>query len=466
MRTPRALLLALVVIGGGLTSAAAGAPSEQRSPNIEQIAEVPLEKWPGEVQPDGLVDMVFKDRLVLAGLRDVDSANTATGPNGGSAIYRIADDRPYLRQLSVLPCQASGQVSVIGDVLIAGATEDDQRPASRCNRNGFQIIDISDPRRPRLTKVVELGCGVDAHTVAKSRGRWYAIAPGTCNDTVEPYTNTGIYSEMGIVRIFPRDPGKAKEVGTPPNVSGGCSEVFVFQPRDLMVCLFFGTFTIFDISDPVNPKPIAGPTGLPQHQAPPNYALSRGAFTWDGQYLVLGGGSSGIDGMCARDDDPSLFFYNLEDPSNPVLVGSWVMPRRASQRVLPMLPPGVQPDAGRDCFPSVNVLPMKDPARYVVTAAVGRQGLTVVDFSDPTRAEELAFFLPTFTPHSQDPSDSDLYLSARLTSAYWYNGRIYAAAEGEDVPRMRVFDVDGLDAHSVRYFQGSYSPQTQIESFR
>lgn len=463
MSTPCALVLALAVMIGGLASAATGAPSslqaavgsEQHSPNMHQLSEVKLD-WPLPVQPDALVDMAFKGRLVVAGLRGTDSDNSATAPNSGSVIFRTTDRSPYLRQLSILPCQASGEVSIIGDVLIAGVVKSHNpaRSEVRCNRNGLQIVDISDPRQPQLSRFVELGCGVDIHAVVNKGPRWYVVAPATCDEAVENPTNSGVYAEMAIVRVFPDMPERSQEVGNPGNDSVGCTEVFVLQPRDLLVCLFFETFMIFDISDPVNPVPITGSLGLPNHVMPSQgkFIFNRGSFTWDGQYLVLAGGPVGLDNRCPEEDAPSLFFFNVEDPSDPSLVGDWTVPRRD----------------GTHCFSGgLNILPTKDRDRYLLAAAFGTQGVSVVDFTDPTQPEEIAFFRPTLSPHDAgDTADPDPLVSSRLVSAYWYNGRIYATAEGEGIPRMRVFKVDGLDSGAVRYFRGAYSPQTQIERFR
>jgi hypothetical protein len=427
--------------------------SDAHSPNIEQLAEVSL-SWPEELQPDGFAEMAFKDDLVIAAARSNGPDNQSNGVNGGAAIFRRLDHRPYLRQLSVLPCQATGEISVVGNVLIAGGLRDHSRPSEGCNRNGLQIIDISDPRQPRVAKWIELGCGVDVHTVLKKQGRWYVIAPATCNEDVETPANVGVYSEMAIVRIFPDRPAKAEEVGNPENDSVGCAEVFVLSSRDLMVCLFFETFMLFDVSDPVNPKPLTGPMGIPNQAMPDGvqYIFSRGAFTWDGQYMVLGGGPMGIDGRCPAGEDVSLFFFNVEDSSNPVLVGDWTTPHRS----------------GDQCFSNgFNVLPMKRTDRYVLAAGFRTQGVSVVDFSDPTRATEIGFYVPTFTPRDvANPANPDPYLTARIWAAYWHNGRIYATAEGEDAPRLRAFRVDGLGSRAVRYFRGSYSPQFQLERFR
>lgn len=456
-----ALILALLTTGGIFASGPA-LGDENHSPNARELAEVALD-WPRAELPDGTHEMAFKGRLVFVGLRDYASDHTPTGPQGGVGIFRITKSRPYLRQLSVVPCQTSGEITVIGDVLVAGVVRDHTpaRAGERCNRNGLMLVDISDPRRPRIAKFVGLGCGLIEHTVLRDGPRWYVVTSRTCDESIETPTNAGAL-EMAIVRVDPNRPAAAREVGNPSD-DGSCVDLFVLAARDLMGCASAGHFVLFDVSDPVNPVSIPGPLG-PAHVVPNGHAISRGAFTWDGQHMVVAGGPSGLDGQCPREEDASLFFYNVEDLSNPVLVGSWAVPRR-SDGAWPMDPSPVRTG---DCFSGgFNVLPTKNPARYEMVGGFGSQGVEVIDFSDPTAPVETAFYHLRYRPHDRaNPEDPDPWLSARAHAAYWYNGSIYVTAGGEDVPRVRVLEVDGLDSGRVRYFRGFYNPQTQIESFR
>lgn len=450
--------LAVLLVALGSFSSPAGAEEPLHSPNMKQVAKTRLE-WPREQIPDGFVELAFRGRLVIAGLRDYVADNSPTGPEGGVGIFRITKGRPYLRQLSVVPCQTSGEITVIGDVVVAGVLRDHDpsRAGERCNRNGLMIIDISDPRRPEIAKFIGLGCGVIEHTVIRKGPRAYVVTGRTCDEQLETPTNAGAL-EMAIVRVHPNRPRASREVGNPTDEGISCLELFVFAPRDLMGCLTAGGFTLFDITDPVNPQPILGPNASPVHVGPHGFALTRGSFTWDGQYMILGGGG-GIDQQCPGDDDPSLFFYNIEDLSNPVLAGDWAVPRRGSNRWIGMTD---------DCLSGgFNVVPTKNAGRYVMAAGFGSQGAVVVDFSDPAEPREIGFHLARYWPHDQtDPSDPDPWLSARIHAAYWYNGRIYATAQGENIPRLRVFEIEELGHGSARYFRGSYNPQTQIESVR
>lgn len=444
MRRLAAILVAPLLLAG---TGAEGAQTDKASSNMKQLVEARLD-WVRDALPDGSREMAFRGRLVVVGLADDGADNVPTAPEGGIAIYRILKDRPYLKKLSVLRCQSPGEISILGDTVILSGLRDHSREATGCNRNGLNLIDISDPRKPRLAKFIPLGCGVDVHTVIQDGDRSYALAPATCNEAVDHNPqNTGVLSEMAVVRVFPKRPEASYEAARPINENVGCAEVFVLHSRKLMGCLFFQSFTLFDISDPTNPAPIGGPYVLPAE----DFAFYRGSFTWDGQYMVLGGGPSGVDFRCPDHAD-SMFFFNIEDLTNPVLVGRWAVPRRRDTN---------------DCWTrGFNVLPMQDSDRYVAVAGFDSQGLSMIDFSDPTEPREIAFNVPEFSPHKSSLSDPDPYLSARIWAAYWHNGKAFATAQGEDVPRLRMFEVEGLGPRSVRYFRGAYNPQNQIESFR
>lgn len=448
-RAMTAACLALLLVGGLLPSATAGQGKRAR-----QLAEVELE-WVSDGLPDGFREMAFRGRLLVAALADTSSSdNTPTAPEGGIAVYRILDGAPYLRQLGALRCQTTGEITLVEDLVVVGVTYDRSRSEEGCNRNGLQLIDVSDPTHPRFSKFIPLGCGVAEHAIIESARRYYAVAPATCNELVDLNPqNTGIWREMAVVRIYPGRPGRSRVTSTPLNDTTGCVDVFVHAARKLMGCTFFGVFSLYDISDPSNPDPVPGASGAPFSFELSDSQFLRGAFTWDGQYLVLGVGPAGVDYRCPEGEQPSLYFFNIEDLSNPVLTGTWTIPRRA----------------GMDCWSrGFNVLPTKNPNRYLLAGAFDANGISVVDFSDPTAAEEIAFYVPKFTPTDpSNASDPDPYLlTARLWAAYWYNGRVYATAQAEDVPRLRVFDVEGLDRSSVLYFSGTYNPQTQIARFR
>jgi hypothetical protein len=98
---------------------------------------------------------------------------------------------------------------------------------------------------------------------------------------------------------------------------------------------------------------------------------------------------------------------------------------------------------------------MRNRNRYIMTNSYYTAGLRVIDFSDPSNPEEIAYYVP-MTEDGNWPS---------LWSAYWYNGRIYAI-DFEARQGVLVYEVDGLKRPQTRFFRQRLNPQTQLFQFR
>src|SRR4029453_7058750 len=68
------------------------------------------------------------------------------------------------------------------------------------------------------------------------------------------------------------------------------------------------------------------------------------------------------------------------------------------------------------------------PGRDIMVQAWYQGGISVMDFTDPDHAVEIAYF-------DRGPVDAKVLANGGVWSSYWYNGRIYAAeiARGLDV---------------------------------
>ena len=85
---------------------------------------------------------------------------------------------------------------------------------------------------------------------------------------------------------------------------------------------------------------------------------------------------------------------------------------------------------------------------YTMVAASNMGGTTVVDFSDPSNAREIAHF------------DAQLEAGALVSSpwsSYWYNGFIYTNDRGRGVDTLLLHDRTRAGAERVPYL----NPQTQ-----
>jgi hypothetical protein len=251
------------------------------------------------------------------------------------------------------------------------------------------------------------------------------------------------HRKISVIGFPTNDPTKAKVVSTPdvsPEI--GCHDIGVYPAKHIAAAACIGESMIWDIKDPVHPKILSriyNPAIMIHHS---------GAITWDGKYMVIGDEFAGsITGECAGDQhSPSgaMWFYDISDPALPVLAGYYNVPRRSV------------PDSPDESYiacttHNFNLLPMKDDGRYIAAIAYRASGLSVVDFSDPANAKEIAYYLQT--DKLPDP-----------WAAYWYNGRIYTNDNGSQLG-LSVYEMDGTQSRDVRYFDGVLNPQTQVTNF-
>jgi hypothetical protein len=137
------------------------------------------------------------------------------------------------------------------------------------------------------------------------------------------------------------------------------------------------------------------------------------AFTFDGEVIVFGhepgGGSQARCQATSAEVDRTLFFVDADTGDT---VGTLLHPRPQT--------------ATENCtWHNYNVVPLKqrgaDP-RYVLVSGNYQSGISVVDFSDPANAEEIAFADPPPLVNPDNPTGIEL---GGDWSTYFYNGRIY-----------------------------------------
>jgi hypothetical protein len=126
------------------------------------------------------------------------------------------------------------------------------------------------------------------------------------------------------------------------------------------------------------------------------------AFTWDGRVIILGwepGGGS-LPECEATDPDvkKSWFFYDSKDGSK---LGQFTLPRPQT--------------AAENCtIHNYNTVPTKKG--YYLVGGNYQAGISVVKFSNPANAKEIAYADPAPLVPTQLGGD---------WSTYWYNGDIY-----------------------------------------
>ena len=168
------------------------------------------------------------------------------------------------------------------------------------------------------------------------------------------------------------------------------------------------------------------------------------AFTWDGELIVFGhepgGGGEARCQSTSAAVDRTLFFLDAETGNT---VGTFLHPRPQS--------------ATENCtWHNYDVVPT---ARgYVLVSGSYQSGISVLDFTDPANANEVAFADPAPLVHPTNPT---AIVGGGDWSSYWYDGLIYES----DMKRgLIVWNLsDNVVAGAKKL--GHLNPQTQETSF-
>jgi hypothetical protein len=399
-------------------------------------------------------DLAFRGNLMIAGAYE------------GIGIFRRKANS--LEQISFHNCPAAqGDVVVSGDYAFVSvdsrASNEGESP--RCNntptdisdssleKEGLRIVRISDPRRPKQVGFIETECGSHTQTLVPGAQRSYIyvqsypLGPETvCTEANHPE------GEISVISFPTANPAQARNEGvvdvipplgaTPDTV--GCHDAGVLPAKDLAAFACLGAFVIADISNPAQPE------ALSVVQNPLIELDHSAALTWDGKYAVIGdehAGAAGGGGCSTDQSSPvgAMWFYNITDPENPSLEGSYSLPR---------VPPVDSPEEAerfRCTTHNYSILPMKDRDRYIAVSPYYSGGLSVVDFSDPSAPKEKGFYL-----QQTDGVNPDIW------SGYWFKNRIFTN-ENSSGYGVGIFKAgSALGKRNVRSLGSTFNPQTQV----
>ncbi|HEU4481345.1 MAG TPA: hypothetical protein VFS18_05620 [Actinomycetota bacterium] len=426
-----------------LLPAGATAPEAERSKNIRELVNAPIEVGGGQVA-DGS-DLAFEKNLLVA------------GSYSGTAFYKILERAPYVRQIGFHNCPGGqGDVSIYKGLVFVSLDSPQNEDAVGCiepsarksaGKEGLRIIDASDPTSPRQVEFVATDCGSHTHTIYPRGESVFIYVQSYPLGAQTETCSVASHRKVSIVKVPVSRPTKAKVVGTldvSPEI--GCHDVTIFPKKKLAAAACIGESQIWDMSDPAAPEIVSRIFN-------PSIEIHHGtAVTWDEKYLVIADEFAGsVTGECAGNQQSpigAMWFYEISDPTAPALAGYYNIPRRAA------------PDTPDEASYVVctthnfNILPMKDPKRYIAVAGYRSAGLSVVDFSDPSAPEEVA--------HYQQLTGGDI---PDVWSAYWYNGRIYANDNGAS-RGVSVYEMKGTSAKEVRFFADRLNPQVQAGRLR
>ncbi len=410
------------------------------------------------------------------------------GNFNGFNIYDISGQGAPELVVSVVCPGGQGDLSVHGNLLFMSVEQNNGRidcGASGASGavnperfRGIRIFDITDIKAPRQVAAVQTCRGSHTHTLVPSADprTLYVYNSATsgvrrsdelsiCSDG-EPGTNpeTALYSidvievpldhpeNAAIVnrpRIFAdRDTGAVAGLwmGGRAGVSSQatartnhCHDITVFPELNRAAGACSGNGILLDISDPKNPQRISDIFD-------PDMAYWHSAtFANSGEKVVFtdewGGGTSP---RCTA-EAPGNWGANLVATiTNGELRG------RAFHKL-----PSVQ-GANENCVAhNGNIIPV--PGRDLMVQAWYQGGVSVMDFTDPMRPVEIAYF-------DRGPLGERLMIGGSW-SAYWLNGRIYSSEIARGIDVLRLVPSDQLSAAEIAAAEAvqmdEINPQTQ-----
>ncbi len=230
--------------------------------------------------------------------------------------------------------------------------------------------------------------------------------------------------------------GRMWLVPPPPNPERACHDGgVVLGTAMLLTCAGGDGFSVWTL-DPARGGSLENPELLYSQAVPGVDIAHSAAFTWDGKYLVFGhepgGGGEARCQTTSSQVDKSIFFFKARTGE---LAGTFVLPRP-------------QTDFENCTWHNYNVVPTSK--RYVLVSGNYQSGISVVDFTNPAAAKEIAFADPA------PLSTTNLVLGGDWSS-YWYNGHIYES----DIRRGLI--VWGLSDSAVAAAQklDHLNPQTE-----
>lgn len=381
--TKKLSLASILLLVTGLlgTSAAAGA----RDRAINKTDNVSLVK---SFSYEGGTDIAFEGDYAYFGQE---------GDHGGVRILDVSGKVP--KEVAYIPCPGSqNDVAVVRPGLLALAYHSGQ--CGGIPGAGVRLIDVSNPKLPRFLSDVNLPGGSHTITVYPGTDLIYASPGGLANGgSVEQILDASNPNKLAVVATFKPNPA-------------GCHDITFARAADgdtmLAFCPGGGEVSIWDVTDELKPVVIA-------HGFTPSFFPHAAVPTPDGEYLVMTDEAFAAHD-CVGGPTGSMWVFDIRNPSVPVPVGHWGPQRGA-------MPVGTY---ATDWCTAHNLNFVGKTRQAVVSWYTG--GTSVVDFSDPTLPEEIAFF---------QPADTDVW------SAYYFDGFIYT----NDLQRgIDVLKVKGLKA--------------------
>jgi hypothetical protein len=355
--------------------------------------------------------------------------------------------------------------SAAGDYGAAGAAFGPAPTATGTSGALVVALDPADAAGPSTTDACS-----PLTNAADVAGKIAVLDRGSCNFTVKVKNaqNAGAIAVI-VVNNVPGDPGlmggadptitipavqvsqahgNTIKAGLPatgtirsnPRPSRSCHDTGVILGSvNLAACAGGNGFTVWSIGPPGGGS-LTDPAFLYQ-QVVPGVSIGHSAsFTWDGKVLIYGhepgGGSEARCQATSSVVDRTLFFFAA----------------RTGAPLGTILHPRPQTSTENCTWHNYNVVPTNK--RYVLVSGNYQSGISVVDFTDPANAKEIAYADPA-------PLSTTSLILGGDWSSYWYDGLIYES----DIRRgLIIWNLSDSAVAGAKKL-GHLNPQTQETSF-
>lgn len=412
------------------------------------------------------------------------------GNFNGFNVYDVTKGPTPELLVSVVCPGGQGDVSVHGNLLFMSVeqnrarldcgTTDAEGDVNAERFRGVRIFDISDITAPRQIAAVQTCRGSHTHTLVpdpRDRNVLYVYGQGTssvrkteelsiCTDG-EPDKNpeTALFS-IDVIKVPLDRPQDAAIVNRPRIFAdretgriaglwrGGaaglasqrtaqtnqCHDITVYPEIGLAGGACSGNGILLDISNPETPQRVSDifdPDMAYWHSATFNNAGDKVVFTDE-----WGGGTSA---RC-RAEDPATWGANMI-----ATIENNTMTPRSFHKL-----PSAQASTENCVAHNGNIIPV--PGRDLMVQAWYQGGVSVMDFTDPMKPVEIAYF-------DRGPINADKMYVGGSWSAYWLNGRVYSSEIARGLDVLKLVPSDQLSAAEIAAAEAIHmdtiNPQTQ-----
>ncbi len=350
---------------------------------------------------------------------------------------------------------------------------------------GVRIFDISDIQNPKQVAAVQTCRGSHTHTLVidpNDKDNAYIYVSGTsfvrqseelagCSgEKPDKDPDTSLF-RIDVIKVPLAAPQEAKIVSNPrvfmdarsgavnglnnggthgkagaekPADTDQCHDITVYSAIGLAAGACSGNGIVLDIKDPVHPKRVDAVND-------PNYSYWHSAsFSNDGSKVVFTDEWGGGLGARCRPNDPNKWGADA--------IFSLKGDKLTFDNYYKL--PAAQGDTENCVAHNGSLVPV--PGRDIEVQAWYQGGISVMDFTDPMKPFEIAYF-------DRGPIDPKILVLGGDWSAYWYNGNIYASeiARGLDVFELtptKFLSQNEIDAaKAVRVNELNVQNQQKIE---